>query len=233
MEKRKKKGIIVGMVLRNRLIALLLRIAIFVLMVISLPVYMAYFETGWLAISTFSVELAIAYLILVGFEIIFNLIDLLRHGIHGVAAGPYMPIGMPITVFSIISGILYFSALLPNGAAPAGAMAILLHVVLIAGPLLDWLMLDEKGTVTISSTFSWQIYPVLFHIFGYFRTVIWPDDPIYRGNMYALPFLNYLDPNIVIKSIAFFAITLGGSVLAVLINEWLSGKYRRLTSQID
>ena len=233
MEKRKKKGIIVGMVMRNRLVALLLRIVIFVMIVISLPVYMAYFETGWLAISTFSVELAIIYMVLVGFEIIFNLIDLLRHGIHGVAAGPYMPVGMPIMAFSIISGILYFSALLPNGAAPGGVMGIMLHVILIAGPLFDWLFLDEKGTVTISSSFSWQIYPVLFHIFGYFRTVIWPDDPIYRGNMYALPFLNYLDPHIVIKSIAFFAITLGGSVLMVLINELLSGKYRRFKSQID
>lgn len=221
------------MVVRNRLVALLLRLTFFVLLWISYPVYVAGFESVWTAFCTLSVELGTVFLVMVGFELIFNLIDLFRHGIHGVAAGPYMPFALPITVFTVISGIFYFSTLLPNGDAPGGTFGIMLHVVLIAAPLIDWLFLDEKGTCPVFAVITWQIYPILFHIFGYFRTVIWPNDAIYRGNMYALPFLNYLDPFIVWKSIAFFAITLGGACLAVFLNDVLAGKFRPVKIQID
>lgn len=212
------------MVLRNRLIALLLRVAIFVLYMASLGAYMAQFSSFWVALSTFSVEMGLVGSIMLGLEIIFNLIDL-RHGIHGVPAGPYMPMGLPINVFCVLAGVLYFAALLPNNAAPAGTFALLLHITLIIGPLIDWIFLDEKGTVRFVNGFVAQLYPILFFIFGYFRTVIWPDAPIYNGNMYALPFLDYTNPNIVGYAFAFFGMTLASVTLAIVLNNVFAGRY--------
>lgn len=212
------------MVLRNRLLALLIRIAIFVFYVVSLGPYMAQFSSFWVALSTFSVEIGLIGTVMVGFEIIFNLIDL-RHGPRGVPAGPYMPMALPISVFCIIAGTLYFTALLPNNAAPTGTFAIILHVTLIIGPLIDWLMLDEKGTVRFANGFLAQLYPILYFIFGYFRTVIWPDIQIWNGNMYALPFLDYTGPNIVLYAALFFVLTLAANALAIFVNHLLAGRF--------
>lgn len=185
---------------------------------------MASFGNGAIALCTMSVEMAILGVTMVGFEIVFNLIDL-RNGIHGVAAGPYMPIALPIYAFCFISGVLYFTILLPAHAAPDNPVGILLHVTLILGSLADWLLLDEKGTVPFHCVLSSQLYPILFHAFGFFRTVIWPEDPIYNNYMYALPFLNYLGPNIFWYSVLFFAGTLLVPCLFVLFNNILAGKY--------
>ena len=212
------------MVLRNRLIALLLRIAIFALYVTSLGIYVPQFGSFWVAMCSFSVEMGVVGMILVGLEIIFNLIDL-RHGIHGVPAGPYMPIGLPINVFCILSGVLYFTSLLPINAAPGGTYALLFHLTLIIGSLVDWILLDEKGTVRFINGFVAQLYPILFFIFAYFRTVIWPNVPVYNGFMYALPFLDYTDPNIVGHAFGFFGLTLGSVSLAIFINNILAGRY--------
>ena len=213
------------MVLRNRLIALLIRIALLVLYSFPVAAYMGEYSNPAVALATFSLQLMVILITMTGFEIVFNIIDLVRHGVHGVPAGPYMPIALPLNVFAIISGILYFSALLPSGAAPAGTYAIIFHVMVILGPLVDWVFLCEKGTVRFSNAFIAQLYPILYYIFGYFRTIIWDDTPIYNGNMYAYPFLDYLGPNIVLNTVLFFALTLGASALAVFLNNVLAGRY--------
>ena len=215
------------MVLRNRLVALLIRIVIFALYCLALGPYIASFDSGWVAICTMGVEMGILGAIVVGFEIVFNLIDL-RHGVFGVAAGPYMPLALPIYAFCFLTGMTYFAVLLPTGAAPNGTFALILHATLLIGPLVDWIALDEKGTVPYFCGISCQLYPILFHVFGWFRTIIWPDTPIYNGNLYALPFLDYLQPNIVWFSIAFFATSVFTVYLFIFLNNVFTGKYRRV-----
>ncbi|MBR1846830.1 MAG: hypothetical protein IJ787_03860 [Bacilli bacterium] len=213
--------------------ALLLRVIIFVLYLVSFGPYFSSFDGAWVALCNFNVEMMLAMIILTGFEIVFNFIDLIRHGIRGVAAGPYMPIALPLTSFAVLSGIFYFTSQLPVGAAPSGTMAVMFNVMLIVGPLFDFFLIDEKGTVPFFSVLMWQIYPILFHIFGYLRTVIWPSTAIYNDYMYSLPFLNYFGANIVGYSVMFFALTLGLGSLLVLIGNLLSGKYRTYNFRRD
>ena len=214
------------MAIRNRLAALLLRILLFGLYVSSLIPYVTAYDSFWLALCNFNVEMMLVMSIMVGFEIVFNLIDLIRHGMRGASAGPYMPFALPITGFAVVSGIFYFTSVLPVSAAPGGSMAIMMNVLLIVGPLFDFFVIDEKGTVPLSAVLMSQIYPILFHVFGYFRTVIWPDSPIYNGYMYALPFLNYFDAHIFWWSLMFFSVTTGIGCLLALLGNILAGKYR-------
>ncbi|MBQ7242826.1 MAG: hypothetical protein IJS52_01265 [Bacilli bacterium] len=221
------------MVLRNRLLSLLLRLTFFVLYVVATSPYIAQYDSVWLALCTFNVEMMFLMSIMMGFEIIFNFIDLVRHGMRGASAGPYMPFALPLTAFSIASGIFYFTSMLPRDAAPGGTFGIMFNVLLIVIPLLDYLLIDEKGTVSFSAVLVWQVYPILFHVFGYFRTLIWPDSGIYNGYMYALPFLNYSGPYIFWWSLMFFATTLGGGALLVVFGNILSGRYRNYDLRAD
>lgn len=213
------------MVLRNRLIALLIRIAIFTVYAVCFGPFLAEFSSFWAGLGHFCVEIGLVGMILMGLEIIFNAIDLMRHGIRGVAAGPYMPFGLPVNVFCALTGMIYLVYLLPNGFAPVGVFAIIFNSALIIGPMVDWLLLEEKGTVRYAHAFTAMLFPILYHVFGYFRTVIWDDVPFFGGNMYALPFLEYGTPNIVLYSVLYFATCLGALILSVFLNDVFAGKF--------
>ena len=213
------------MIVRNRIIALLFRSAAFALLMFSFQFYWGGFSSFWTALSCFDVLLGITLIFIFGFAIVFNLIDL-RHGIRGVAAYPYMPLALPLMAFSIVAGIVYFSYSLPAGGAPYGFAASIFHVCLIAIPLAEWLFFDEKGTVRFSSGFTLMIIPIFYYIFAYFRTIIWPDAPVYGDHMYAYPCLDFSTPTIVLYSFIYFILLLGSVTLVLFLNNVLAGKYR-------
>ena len=215
------------MVIRNRLAALIYRIIAFTGLVTVFQFYWANFDSFWEAISCFDVEIGVLVMTILGLEVLFNLIDL-RHGVHGMAAGSYMPISLPVTTFSTLSGILYFSYSIPSESAPVGTAAIIFHIILLVGPLFDWLFFSEKGSVRVSGAFTALIYPLWFFLFGYFRTVIWPNAPIHNGYMYAYPFLDFSGPYIVGYSILYFGVALLSVLFTIFLNNLLAGKFRRL-----
>ena len=221
-----------AMLLRNRLATLLIRIAILTLYIVGFSGYVVEYPSFWTAISTWDVQLGTAMMVMLALEIIYTLIDL-RHGIHGAAAGPHMRIALPLTVFAFLSGVFYFASLLPAGDAPDNGSAIFFHVMIMVGPMIDWLALDEKGTVKYSDAFFAQIYPILFLLYGYFRTLIWPGSPIYGQQMYPLPFLAFGQPESAGYIIAFFACTLGGCVVAVFLNKLAAGHFGFLRQRWD
>ena len=220
------------MLVRNRLITLFVRIAIFALYVVSFIGYVGQYPGFWVAASTWSLQTGVAVMTMLALEIIYTLIDL-RHGIHGASAGPHMRLALPLTVFALLSGVFYFSTLRPCGSAPSDGYAVFFHVMVIVGPLIDWIALDEKGTVRYSDALFAQIYPILFFIFGYFRTLIWPSAAIYGNEMYSLPFLSFENPHLIGASIAFFACTLGGCAVAVFLNNLLAGRYGFIRERWD
>ena len=221
------------MIVRNRLIVLLVRVAIFTLYVVSLTRFLPEYASFWVAMSSFSVQMGIVGTVMVGLEIIYTVIDLIRHGLHGAAAGPHMRLALPITVFCVLAGIFHFTSAAPCNAAPTNSFSTFFHVVLILGPLVDWIALDEKGTVRFSGALTCQLYPILYFVFGYLRTLIWPDVYVWGGHLYALPFLDYSEPYIVGYAVAFFAITLGSNILAVFVNNVLAGKYGFIRERLD
>lgn len=221
-----------GMVLRNRLIALLIRLTILILYMVSYGPYLAQFNSLWAGLGHFCVEIGLVAMIVMMLEVIFNLIDLIRHGVFGVPAGPYMPIGLITNVFAFLAGTIYLTYLMPGGYAPAGTFAIMFNATLLVGPLIDWLFLEEKGTVRFGLLFNGMLFPILYHIFGYFRTVIWDDAPIYGTHMYAFPFLDYTNnPHIVAASFAYFGVILAALMLVVFLNDVLAGKYARVKAE--
>ncbi len=213
-------------VIRNRLIAFSYRLLIFILFITAASVHFLDYDSFWEAISYPCMLLGVMTIVVFGFSLVFNLINL-RKGIRGVAAGPYMPIALPIHCFSFLSGVVYFSYLLPNDFAPGRFYGIMFHVLLIFAGLVDWLFFCEKGTVRLAAIFVAQILPILFFMFGYFRPLIWPKTPLYLGYPYAYAFLDYEDPNIIRNAIIYFGACLGTCVLAVLLNNFLAGKYRK------
>lgn len=219
------------MILRNRLLALLIRLTIFVVYAASFGPYLAEFTSGWAGLGHFCVEIGIVGMVMMALEIVFNLIDLIRHGVFGVPAGPYMPIGLMANVFCVLAGTIYLTYLLPGGFAPVGTFAIVFNSALIVGPLVDWLLLEEKGTVRYAHVFNGMLFPILYHVFGYFRTLIWDQTPFYGSQMYAFPFLDYHNPHIVAASFAFFGVILAALLLSVFLNDVFAGKFASLKDE--
>ncbi len=215
------------MIVRNRVVALVYRIAAFALLMTSFQFYWVGFPSFWAALSCFDVQIGIVMISLFGFVTVFNLIDL-RHGIRGMAACPYMPIGLPLMAFSMIAGIVYFAYSIPTGSAPTGFFPSIFHVFLILAPLIEWLLFDEKGTVRYSTGFTFMIYPIFYYVFGYFRTLIWPNTPVFGKFEYAYPCLDFRTDQIVLWSFVYFALLLAGVQLVIFLNNVFCGKYRRL-----
>ena len=215
------------MIVRNRLVALLYRIAAFAVLTVAWYFYWGDFSSFWIAFSCFDVQIGLAMIVMFGFVVLFNLIDM-RHGIRGVAAYPYLPLALPLMSFSMAAGIVYFAYSLPAGCAPHDFFGYLFHVLLILAPLLEWILFDEKGTVRFSSGFTLMIIPIYYYVFGYFRTLIWPDTPIYGNHYYAYPCLDFMGKDIVLFTVLYFAILLGAVSLVIFLNNVFSGKYRRL-----
>lgn len=214
------------MIVRNRIVALLFRIAAFAILTTSFYFTWLDYPSFWAAISSFDNQMGVIMILTFGFVIVFNLIDL-RHGMHGMAACPYMPIALPLMAFSIVSGIFYFSYSLPLGAAPGGFFSLTFHVLLILAPLIEWLLFDLKGNVRYSTGFAFMIIPIFYYVFSYFRTIIWPESPVYASFVYAYPCLDFRYAHIVLASFIYFATLLGAVQLMVFLGNVFCGKYRR------
>ena len=212
------------MVIRNRLLALGYRAAAFVGLLYGLLTYFQARGPMWKALCYFGPVSGFMYLILLGFEIVFNAIDL-RRGMNGVAAGPYMPIGLSLVCYCVEGGVLEIIMGLYEGNASPSTWT--LDVLLIALPLLDWLFFDEKGTVHYYAAFLSLIVPLFYWIFIFFRAIIWPNDPLFAGSNYPYPFLNPEESFSLWGCFVALASCLAFSVLMVFFNNLCSGKFKR------
>ena len=213
------------MVIRNRLIALLGRGAIFIALAIISSYYLANGE-AWAFLLQFETDCALIYLIILALTTLFNLIDL-RRGIKGIAAGFYMPIKLMVVALCFIANIGYFAYALPSGAASSSLHSIVFHALFLALPTLEWFLFDIKGTVRWYTSFTTMLFPVFYVVFCGFRQLIWPDAILPNGTMYPYP---YLKPawGPFIGWAAFTFVLIYGTLLAyTFLNNLLSGKYRR------
>lgn len=212
------------MVIRNRLLAFLTRMVILVLLSSTLGAYLAEAAT-WARLLEFETEVAIIYLIVLGFSALFNLIDL-RHGIRGIAAGFYMPMNLCLVGFCFVSNAFYFAYGLPTGMASSSINSIIFHAMFLALPTLEWLLFNIKGTVRWHSAFTAMSYPILYVVFMGFRALIWPKAVLPNGTMYPYPFLAPGWNMFVLWAILSFAVVYGVLLAYIFLNNFLAGKYR-------
>ena len=220
------------MVVRNRLIALLYRIIACVCMGVVLSFYLAEFPSFWVAICHFDVEMMLIMTTWEALVILFNLIDM-RHGIYGVAAGPYMPFALPYIVYCLLAGFVFFFFSLPSGTGSSSLVSNLFHAALIVLPFLDWFLFDEKGTVPYYRAFAGLAYPFFYFLFSWIRTIIFPDTPVRGDEMYAYPFFDVSRTSIFFDVLVAVIVIYGSIFLFILLNNLLSGKYRKPKTAID
>ena len=213
------------MVIRNRLIALLSRLAIYATLLTVTIFYLTGTE-AWADLLYFDTDVAIFYLIILGFSILFNAIDL-RRGIKGIAAGFYMPLTLVMVSFCFVSNVVYFAYLLPTGAASGSLHSIFFHAFFLALPVLEWLLFDIKGTVRWYSSFTAMLLPVFYVVFCGFRSLIWPNAILPNGSMYPYPFLEPSWGPFVGWAILSFFLVYGVLLGFTFLNNLLAGKYRR------
>ena len=217
------------MLIRNRLISILVRILFFaVLMSVAMPYLVT--RESWAYFLEFETGLAIVYLAILVMMIVFNAIDL-RHGIHGIPAGFYMPLKLPLVAFLFMSNFFYFVYGLPTGYSSSSVASILFHAFFLAVPTLEWLLFDIKGTVKSRSAFSTMLYPVFWVIVIGFRALIWPNALLPNGSMYPYPFLKPGWDWFVLWAILSYVVLYLTVLLYILINNVLAGRFRR--SDID
>lgn len=164
------------------------------------------------------------YAALLFFEVLFNGIDL-RRGVHGIAAGVYMPVALPITCFALEASLGYFvNGFLSNAFS---TFEIVFYACLFVISWLDWMLFDEKGTVKLYNAFFSQIVPIFYGVFAYFRAIIWPGNYLNGGSLYPYLFLDptssWFWPGL---AIAFFSL-LAFSTLIFFLNSVFSNKYSK------
>ena len=213
-------------VIRNRLIALLSRIAIFVVLFMALVWYWPLIGYEYTPICLFEIQVGIAYLFLMFLIIIFNVIDL-RHGISGVAAGAYMPIALAMTAYAILGGTLGLAYMLPVHGL-GSAQAVLYNALLIALPVVEWLLFEQKGTVKAYYGITWMVYPLFYMVFSVFRAVIWRENPLFSdGSMFAYSFFDYHDPLFVLWVVLSLVTNYCFGMLLILMNNALGRKFKK------
>lgn len=151
------------MYLRDRLIALIYRIACSILGLFLVIMVFVYSPSGSEPFLTFSIESSI--LLVIGFFLlaICNAIDLYRKGRVGIPAGIKMTVSLAFLSYGILGSALFFAGesiydvyFLPWHIA--------LNVIVPVLYLLDFLVFQEKGTVGWTHPLFWALYPVFYGV---------------------------------------------------------------------
>jgi len=228
------------MVIRNRLASLLYRALEVALAIYTLVATFASPLRDVRPIAYFSTEADIFVCIIVILAFVFNLIDLIRHGIHGIAAYVYMPLTFAGVVYLVSEAIGYWTLYpLVHGVPWADGMALatlLSHLALPLVIFLGWLLFDEKGTVRWRHNLYYLVFPLFYIVYSELAHYIFQDNffpyEIMKPSFYT-GFPSFLSGNggwngsITVMSGILLAFLLISLTLTLLSNI-LAGKYRRL-----
>ena len=218
-------------IVRNRVIALSIRILLFAGMMTAFVFYFLEMSPAWRAFCFLEVQVGLAYLIILFFEIIFNAINL-RNGIRGISAGFKSPVTLLVMGYCFIASTLYFTYVIPVHSYLT-IRSMIFHIVLIVVPLLNWLLFEVKGNVRYFYSFISLLYPMIFVIFSMFRAVIWPNDPLFTPDvMYIYHFFSPSEPPFVWAIWVAAAIVVASFAIIITIHNLLARKWRRTLSPI-
>lgn len=213
-------------IVRNRLVALLSRIAMFIGLVVVFSLYFIEMSPAWRGLCFFEIQAGLLYIVFLGFEVIFNMIDM-RHGIKGIAAGWSAPLMIMLTGYCFIGSALYFGYIIPIHEYLT-LRSILYNAFLIAVPLLNWLLFEIKGNVRSYYAYIALAYPLIYVIFSMFRAMIWPNNPLYTPDtMYIYHFFDPSHKSFPWAIWVAAAITIAFFLLLILINNLLARKWKR------
>lgn len=213
-------------IVRNRVIALITRILLFSGMATLFVFYFLEMSPAWRALCFLEIQVCIAYMVFLLFEVIFNAIDL-RHGIKGIAAGGLSSFMLLLTGYCFIASALYFSYIMPYRSYLT-LRSILFHSGLIAIPLLNWLLFEIKGTVRYYIAFISISYPMIYVIFSMFRATIWPNNALYTPDvMYIYHFFDPTEKSFLWSPWVSIAAVIAFFALLILANNLLARKGRR------
>lgn len=231
-----------SMVIRNRLVALLYRLAAFSLEVYTLTLMIPLDTLAGnrsYAFVYFGGEVNLLAAFLLALEIIFNTIDLFRHGLSGVAAYVYMPISLGLVAYFTADAIAYsWGSQFLNGYATGRTlvMVVMSHAVMPLLVFFDWILFDEKGSVKWVTPFEWLFYPFFYYLFIMLDHYVWKSDLPYDflDNRYFArwPYPNFLSENngwngIVLSGLSALACFMVLSFFLIFLNNFLAGQYRK------
>ncbi len=212
-------------IIRNRLISLLFRGIFFAGLLIAFGFYFRSIPETWQAFCYFDIEVYFLYLIVLGFEIIANLIDL-RHGIRGVPAGVYMPITLGISGYGLLASLMYYFYMIPT-FGDGGLQSLFCHTVFLIAIVADYVAFDEKGTVHNYAGFSVILYIIFYTIFAWVRVIVWPNTPIIGGSLYFFTFLDASNAMFGLWTLVSFVVCLAYFLFLVFLNKALGGRFSR------
>ncbi|MBP5092375.1 MAG: Pr6Pr family membrane protein [Bacilli bacterium] len=172
---------------------------------------------------------ALYTIIIFGFMIIFNAIDL-RHGNYGVPSSVFTPLGLTVVCFSLVTvfGNLFYLA--PLGLFRVSINDLLIKFAIPLSAIVNWLLFEDKGTVKFTSIVLWAILPMLYVGIELIRPNTWQPEPVFGTSRYPYPFMDF-DRNGVwetwLQLVASAAIFVGICFLTVFFNNLIAGKYKK------
>lgn len=221
--------------LRNRLIGLFYRAGALALMIACLYFFWQTFEFQYAPLAFYVILSGILYIVLLVLNLVFNAIDM-RRGIHGLPSSTYLPVATAMWCYAMSAGLLGLAYHLPfglthaEGASFAQPWSIAYYAVLLVLPSVEWLLFAEKGGIRPFSAWTWLAFPILYIIFILFRAIIWPENPVYGTEMYALPWLNPdMDENPLFFLWLFLALAAlyAFFMLIIFLGKVLGGQYKK------
>ena len=219
------------MQVRNRLASLIFRLIALTVLIVAFSYVMNSPTNSWELMLRFGILTALLEIFVFSIELINNSIDM-RRGIHGIPAGIYMPLRLLTTSYTTYSFLLFFINNGFDGKTPELTL-VLFHVALLSFSLLDWILFCEKGTVKWYTSFTGLFFPLMYALFLYFRTLIWPDAFFENGGKYPYNILNKDYGEIALSAFLLVITIIALSALLILINNLLAGKYKKRQSYID
>lgn len=232
------------MAIRNRIIPLIYRVAAFSLCVYALIVIFGVDATAaqpYRSLLYFGTQCTIATTVLLGFSIVFNFIDLLKHGPNGIAASSFMPLNLAVLSYLLSDTLIFIfdsrlggdliTYLNNNGNIPS----ILEHIIVPALFLFDWLLFQEKGSVKWTSGLFWIFYPGIYTLATIIAKEVWASNTYLYEFLNAYHFSSYENffsgnggwNGVAVYIVLFTALFEGMGSLLIFINKALAGRYRR------
>lgn len=171
------------MIARNRLIALLMRIAILALLLTGLIFYL---HSCWPyhPFCFVGVQAGGFYCLCLFIAILANAIDLKR-GLRGIPAGMNMRLGLPLLGACLLGALYYFFFQMRLDRTAVGFY---FHLALLLLPFLEYLFFEEKGTVRLYIAFTSFWYPLIYVLYIYVRPYIFPESLFYESSQYSYSF---------------------------------------------
>ncbi|MBP5216966.1 MAG: hypothetical protein J6038_03940, partial [Bacilli bacterium] len=128
---------------------------------------------------------------------------------------------------------LHLGYTLPSGAAFLSLGEIFACLLLPIYSVAEWLLFEEKGTISFSILPVWYLWPTLYLMLVLVRPTLWSNEPLLNGTAYPYAFMNFSTHPawlVLVYVVLATIVAAATGVGLVILNDLAAGKFRKTPS---